>query len=215
MAPDVPEAACPEARVRYIGAAMDRLLLYHDFVSPYCRLALEPTLQVAANAGLEVRPVPFELHPSPAPLPSPGDPALERELAKAGEVARAWGTELGRLASVPRTRKAHESVSYARTQGDAATAEAVLRRLYAALWLDGLDIARLDVLADIGAAAGLDREAMHVALGLDGLEPDVVREQEAAAGAGITGVPVVQLGTAVATGLIPADELQEWIGQNR
>ncbi|NIP78361.1 MAG: hypothetical protein GWM90_03830, partial [Gemmatimonadetes bacterium] len=104
---------------------------------------------------------------------------------------------------------------YAREHGDPDVAEAALRGVYQALWSDGLDIARLDVLADVGEAAGLEREPLHVALGLDDLEAEVAREQEAAAAAGIRGVPAVQLGSVLATGLIPADELLEWIDANR
>lgn len=190
---------------------MDRLLLYHDFVSPYCRLALGPTLDVASRTGLDVRPVPFELNPAPARLPSPDEPGLARELESAREIARSWDADLGTLTAVPRTRKAHETVAYARIHGDGGVAEAVLQGLYEALWSDGRDIARLDVLADIGEAAGLDREPLHVALGLDEMEAEVVREQEAAAGAGISGVPAVQVGSALATGLIAPDELLAWV----
>ena len=93
--------------------------------------------------------------------------------------------------------------------------EAVLRAIYDALWQDGRDISRLDVLADLGGEAGLDREAMHVALGLDELEAEVVREQEAAVAAGLTGVPAVQVRDVVAVGLFPVEELVEWIEENR
>jgi predicted DsbA family dithiol-disulfide isomerase len=194
---------------------MSRLLLYHDFVSPYCRLALGATLEAASRAGLEVRPVPFELHPAPADLPAPDGPELAGQLETASAIAREWGTELGTLSTVPRTRKAHEAVAHARTRGGAGVAELVLRGIYRALWLDGRDIARLDVLSDVGEAAGLEREPLHVALGLNEFEAEVVAEQDAAAAAGITGVPAVQLGGVLATGLLSEDELFSWMDRNR
>lgn len=191
---------------------MDRLLFFHDFASPYCRLALDALDEAADRAGLEVRPVPFELWPAPEPLPSPDEPRLVDELATAVGLAREWGTALRKPPRIPRTRKAHETVAFALKHGGAG---AMLRGLYHALWSEGRDIARIDVLTDVGEAAGLDREALHVSLGLNEFEADVVREQHAAAAAEITGVPAFQIGSVLASGLLPARELLAWIEENR
>ena len=134
------------------------------------------------------------------------------ELDTARTLAEDWGVALRRPPLVPRTRKAHEAVAYAVDHGEAGR---VLRGIYEALWSEGHDISRLDVLADIGEAAGLEREPMHVSLGLDEYEADVVREEHAVAGAEITGVPAVQLGSVLAAGLHPADELVAWLEANR
>ncbi|MFW5947442.1 MAG: DsbA family oxidoreductase [Gemmatimonadota bacterium] len=191
---------------------MTRLLFFHDFASPYCRLALDAVTGAAGRAGLDVRPVPFELWPAPAPIPSPDDARLLNEMETARELAEEWGVPLRKPAVLPRTRKAHEAVAFALARDGAME---VVRRIYDALWAEGRDIARLDVLAEIGEAAGLDREALHVALGTDEFEADVVREQHAAAGAGLEGVPVVQVGHVRASGLLPADDLLAWIEDNR
>jgi predicted DsbA family dithiol-disulfide isomerase len=187
---------------------MDRMLLYHDFTSPYCRLAAQVAAEAARQTGLSLRAVPFELCPAPAPLPDP-DQLLRDELARASAAAADWGLALGSIARVPRTRKAHEAVAYARAHD---VDERVLHGIYRALWEEGRDVSRLDVLADIGEAAGLDREAMHVALGLDEFEPEVMREQEAAAAAGLTGVPAMQVRDVVAMGLFPVAELVDCRG---
>lgn len=190
---------------------MSRLLLFHDFASPFCRLAAQIAPAAAARTGLELRPVPFELRPAPLPLPGPG--ALDaEELETAASLAREWGLDLGEVHRLPRTRKAHEAVAYARTKG---AGEAVLAGLYDALWRDGLDLSRLDVLADVSAAAGLDREAVHVALGVEDLAEEVVQEQGAAAAAGLTGVPALQVRDVVATGLFSLEEMVAWIEENR
>lgn len=191
---------------------MERLLFFHDFASPYCRLALGAVITAAERAGLELRPVPYELWPAPQPLPSPDEPALIDEIETARSLANGWGVTLRPPPLVPRTRKAHEAVAFALAhQG----VRAVIEGIYEALWTDGRDIARIDILTDIGEAAGLDREALHVALGLDEYEADVVREQHAAAGAEIAGVPAFQLGSVLASGLLPADDLLHWIEENR
>lgn len=193
---------------------MDRLLFYHDFVSPFCFLASRITAEAASRTGLSLRPVPFELFPAPAPLPEPDD-LFGEELEVVRGVAVEWGLENMAMRPpprVPRTRKAHEAVTYARTQ---ESDERVLKAIYDALWRDGRDISRLDVLAEVGAATGLDREGMHVALGLDDLAGEVVREQEAAASIDLAGVPAVQVGGVMAVGLLPLEELVEWIQSNR
>lgn len=189
---------------------MNRLLLYHDFASPFSRLGVGVVSEAARRTGMELRPVPFELRPAPVPLE---DAAVDQEeMAAAATVAGEWGVELGALRRLPRTRKAHEAVAYARRH-DAGPA--VLHAIYDALWLEDRDISRLDVLAEIGGAAGLDREALHVALGVDELQDEVVREQRAAAAAGLTGVPAVQVRDVVAVGLFPLDDVVEWIEANR
>lgn len=193
---------------------MSRLLFFHDFASPYCRLALHAVSDAAERAGLEVRPVPYELWPAPDPLPALDAPGLVEELETAGTLADRWGVPFHAPPRIPRTRKAHEAVAFALDRSDPARVMAVMRGIYDAVWERGLDVARLDVLVDIGDAAGLDREALHVALGMDTFEPDVVREEHAALGAEIPGVPAVQLGSVLASGLIPADELVEWIVEN-
>lgn len=190
---------------------MDRLLLYHDFISPFCRLALQVVPEVAHRNGLTVRSVPFELCPPSAPLPEP-DELFGEEMEAARRVADEWGLELGARPRVLRTRKAHEAVAFARREGVGAE---VLTAIYDALWADGRDISRLDVLAEIGGGAGLDGQALHVALGLDEFQGEVEREQEAATVAGLTGVPAVQVGDVMAVGLLPVDELEEWIRANR
>lgn len=189
---------------------MNRLLLYHDFASPFSRLAVGVGAEAARRTGLELRPVPFELRPPPAPLHGP--PVEDEEMEAAAAVAEEWGVQLGTLRRVIRTRKAHEAVAWGRER-DSGTA--LLRGIYDALWLEGQDISRLDVLAEIGGAAGLDREALHVALGVDEFREEVVREQRAAASAGITGVPAMQVRDVVAVGLFPLDEVVEWIEANR
>lgn len=191
---------------------MDSLLFYHDFTSPFSRLAAGISARAAARAGLHIRPIPLELHPPGTPLPRPDSPEIADELRLAMAAADEWELQLGTLPFVPRTGKAHEAVAFARSEGQA---EQVMLEIYEALWGRGEDIARIDVLADTGAAAGLDRDALHVALGTDRLAETVAREQEAAIGAGLTGVPAFQVGDVMAVGLFPVDELLSWIEQNR
>jgi predicted DsbA family dithiol-disulfide isomerase len=204
---------------------LSTLVLYHDFVSPFSRLALLVARDVARETGLALRLVPLELFPPPVPLP-PAPETLGAELEAALPLARALGAELALPARVPRTRKAHEALVHARRQGEGMGQGKGMRQgqgqgesleldlaeaLYDAVWRRGQDIGRLDVLAGLGAEVGLDRGLLHVALGLDTGQQEILAAGVAAAAAGIDGVPTFRLGDDVAVGLFPAAELLEWI----
>ena len=190
--------------------------VYHDFASPLSRLAAAEVVRWAESRWAEsrwaesrgtesrgtrspvVRWVPFELSPPGAPALDPADPAFAAELETARERAAEWGVEVNapRVGAMPRTRKAHEAVAFARRAVEAGEAEPgldtrLVARYYDALWNEGRDIARLDVLVELAGGAGADIEKLYVALGLDDLAAEVVAEQEAAEAAGVPGVPTL------------------------
>ena len=186
---------------------MEMLLLFHDFISPYCRVALDAAREAAEAVEAELRLVPFELVPAPSDLPAAGDPAIMGEIEAAAPIARERGLSLDVPRTLPRTRKAHEAVAFA---GAHELEVPLAAALYQALWRDGADLGRLDVLAELGAGVGLDRDALHVALGLDEHAEVVTRAQRAAEEAGVTGVPTFSLGASTQVGLVRARELVEW-----
>jgi predicted DsbA family dithiol-disulfide isomerase len=186
---------------------MTRLLLYHDFASPFCRVALATARAAMEGTDMTLELVPFELHPDRGPAPSQ-DAAVRGEVEAVQALARAVGVEVVMPPLVPSTGKAHEAVLHARAHGQAVT---LASALYDALWVRGLDIGRIDVLADLGADVGLDRGALHVTLGLDVYRPEIARAQELVAGAGIDSVPAFQVGQERSVGLVPMAELRGWI----
>jgi predicted DsbA family dithiol-disulfide isomerase len=192
--------------------AMPRLLVYHDFASPFSRLGVHAATEAAERTGFRPVPVPFELSPPPGPLGRYDRGPLADELDRARTLAESWGVALDQPARVPRTRKAHEAVAFAAGH---ERDWALMAAIYEALWSDGSDIGRLDVLARLGENVGLDPEALHVALGVDDHEADVARIETAAAAAGVHGVPAYQVGEVMAVGVFPAQELAEWIEENR
>lgn len=185
---------------------MARLTLYHDFTSAFCRVALAVARQTAIRAALELDLAPVELNPAPAPLPNPGD--IESELDAARPLARELDLELRLPPRVSRTRKAHEALAHARRH---ARAVELAEALYDAYWRSGLDIGRIDVIADVGARVGLDRDALHVDLGVDTLEAEVRQALHSAGEAGIDQVPAFRVGDQVLVGLVGVDELQAWV----
>lgn len=88
----------------------------------------------------------------------------------------------------PRTRKAHEAARFARERG---LERSMRDAIYAAYFVQGRDIGRLDVLVELGATLGLDRTELKVVLDIDQLTDAVLRDREAAGRLGITETPAL------------------------
>jgi predicted DsbA family dithiol-disulfide isomerase len=190
---------------------MTTLRFYHDFNSAFCRVGLVAAREAASQAGVAVEPIPFELFPAPVPLPPPR-PALADEVARATALAELYGVPLTLPPAASRTRKAHEAVRHAREEGFEME---LLGALYDAVWRDGADVGRIDVLVALATDVGVEPGGLYVALGLDTHEPDIVRAERSADEAGITGIPAFRIGAAVLAGAVPASDLLAWIAAQR
>ncbi len=168
-----------------------------DVVCPWCYLGkrrLDAAL--AQGGGAEVRWRPYQLDPT---IPAGG---LERKAymrAKFRDEARiadaharltALGAEAGiafdfeAIARSPNTLDAHRLIRFATQAGKA---DEVVERLFAAYFEQGRDIGDRAVLAEIGAAAGLDDVAARLAA--DEGADEVRAEIDSARRMGVEGVP--------------------------
>jgi predicted DsbA family dithiol-disulfide isomerase len=102
---------------------------------------------------------------------------------------RADGVEFAfeRITRTPNTLLAHRLILFAEQQGHA---EAVIRALFEALFVDGRDIGLREELVEIGAAAGLDRTAVASFLAGDLFRSEVLAAHRQAERFGVHGVPV-------------------------
>lgn len=193
---------------------MDRLIVYADYVCPYCYLAETQLERLRHSVRVAVEPAAFELRPPGTALPGPDAEWMRRGWRESVEpLARSLGVEMHYPRISTRTRKAHEAVAHAR-QHDAALA--MHSAIYHAWWRDGRDIGRIDVLMEIAEETGLDGPALKVELDIDKWTDRVVQEEETASQYGIAGVPayVSVAGSAVTgvrTGLQHYDELKDWV----
>lgn len=102
------------------------------------------------------------------------------------------GVRIRARRTLPKTRKAHEAARFARERGS----EVHLRRaIFAAIWEDGRDVGRIDVLTDLAESVGLDGEDLRIALDIDRYEADVEADQELARRLHVPGTPIVYIGT--------------------
>lgn len=176
--------------------------IWSDVVCPWCYVGTARFERAVAETGAPVEVVyrAFELDPN---VPADGPLLTEYLTKKFGDLSRvraanarltSAGADLGiefHWEGMHRrnTFDAHRLLVWAlRTDGPAAQGR-LKRALLQAHFTDGLDVADHEVLADLAAGAGLDREAAAEALA-SGAEADTVRAEEAAAHEnGIAAVP--------------------------
>ncbi|HZD05235.1 MAG TPA: DsbA family protein, partial [Longimicrobiales bacterium] len=139
--------------------------LWFDYVDPVSFLVEVRLRRVEAASGTAaVERLPWEIVPPPEPLLDPDDPAWVGRWRQVERESREEGLELRRAHLVPWTRKAHELVLHA-TGGPAF--DRVHGAVFRAHHVEGRDIGRIDVLADIAEAAGLDAAEIRTVLGVD------------------------------------------------
>lgn len=190
-----------------------------DFVCPWCWIGKRHLDTFANEADIERRWHPYLLHPD---MPAGGVARADFMRTKFGSDERASGLaagvtaaakgagldiDYGRVERVPDTRDAHRLVRWAGGQG---RADAVAEGLFRAYFSEGRDIGDAAVLADIGAAAGMDRVILEALLAGDA-DRDIVNAQaDRARSMGVSGVPTHIFANKVAVvGAQPIEALRQ------
>ena len=156
-----------------------RPLVYFDFVDPLSFLLHEEL------SGSDETWIPFELRPPPTPLTNL---ELDEDLAARWSEARVLSDlPFAPPDLVPWTRKAHELVAHAGEGRGSEIRDAVFR----AYMLDGSDIGRVDVLVEIGRAAGLDLTETKAVLDIDRWDAEVGRLRAEAIALGVRTTPTI------------------------
>ena len=175
-----------------------------DVVCPWCFIGkrnLERALALWDGEGREppqIEWLPFELNPD---LPAEGTdrasyiaqkfggPERAREIyARVSEAGRRAGLDFDfdRIVRQPNTFDAHRLIALA----DAGTQQdALVERLFRGYFLEGCDLTRHDVLADLAAESGLARERCVEVLAGSDQAPRVHAHERWAHGVGVSGVP--------------------------
>jgi predicted DsbA family dithiol-disulfide isomerase len=171
-----------------------------DLVCPWCFLGLvrlDRARAMRPDWPVRVRWRPFFLNPH---LPPEGMDRATYVRRKFGGNAKevyqrieASGRSDGvtfafdRMPRTPNTTLAQRLILFAEQQG---AADGVIRALFRALFQEGRDVGRREVLAAIAEEAGLDREEVSAFLSGDRLTREVIAAHQQAERIGIYGVPV-------------------------
>lgn len=179
---------------------MIRLDIFSDPVCPWCHIGkanLDRALEAHPDHPFRIEWHPFQLNPD---MPRAGvdkhdylaakfgEDRLEQMHLRLKEASRAAGAEIDPSLPKrqPNTLDAHRLIHWAGLEG---RQNAVVAALFRAYWKEGRDIGNAGVLADIAAAAGMDRAVTGRLLDSDA-DADDIRARDADARAkGVTAVP--------------------------
>jgi predicted DsbA family dithiol-disulfide isomerase len=188
------------------GQAADRLVVdvWSDVMCPFCYMGdtlLDQALQKFPHAsGVEVKYHSFLLMPHLSENDAPVDTAEmlaakygiplkqaqemnQQVTERAGQIGLDYHFERAQTVG---TRTAHQLSHFAATQGKQ---HELIQRLFKAYFTDGLNVADHQVLADLAAEVGLDRDAALAALTSGEFADDVEADIQQAHQYGIQGVP--------------------------
>lgn len=191
--------------------------VYHDTVCPWCRIGwahLKRALARWDGEPVTVRHHPFFLNPDTPPEGYDFVPYMTEKFAGRAtlETLFATPTEAGKrvgltfnfdkIGKSPNTLLSHRLIEL--TPGDRR--EQMVEAIYDAYFEHGRDIGDPDVLADIAAECGLDREAIRARLAGDEARADVLGAVMQTQRLGIQGVPFFVLDNTFAfSGAQPPD----------
>lgn len=197
---------------------MIRLDIFSDPVCPWCMIGkanLDQALARMDGQPFAIEWHPFQLNPD---LPREGvdrrayleakfggKMAAAQVYAQIDAAARAAGValDLAAIARTPNTLDAHRLIHWAGLEG---VQQAVVSALFRAYFTEGRDIGAPGVLADIGAAAGMDRAVVTRLLATDAERAEIAARDAHARSRGIDAVPTfIVADTYVLPGAQPPD----------
>lgn len=200
-----------------------------DVVCPWCWIGkrrLEAALAQRGSDNVTVRWHPFQLNPD---LPAEGvdrksylerkfgGPAAARDVyARVSEAGRSEGLsfDFERIARQPNTLDSHRLIAWAQQHQPVAT-DALVERLFAAYFVEGVDLGDRSELVRLAAEAGLDAAAAAQRLASTVGISEVVEADRRTRSMGITGVPFFIFNQRLAvSGAQPAAVLADAIAQS-
>jgi len=128
--------------------------------------------------------------------------------ARFGQVAEAEGLPYGERTHWYNSVPAHEAALWADAHGDG---EAFRRAVYRAYFVNDLNIAQPEVLAELAEGAGLDSGALREALAAGEYRAQVQEQFDYARAVGITGVPAYVAGEYLMVGAQPYDVYRQLV----
>lgn len=180
-----------------------RVDIVSDVVCPWCVIGYHQLAKAARETGidLDVHWQPFELNPNMA---QEGENLREHLAAKYGTTlegsikARARLTEMGAVLGftfnyaddmrMVNTFRAHQLIDWAKDQGRAHDMKLAL---FAAFFTRREDLNNVDVLGDVAASIGLDRETARAMLDSEERAESVREKEQFWTSRGVTGVPAM------------------------
>ena len=176
-----------------------KLVMYSDFICPFCYLGFQVVRKLKPEFDLEVEWRGFQIHPE---WPAEGMPAAEwrtgmdpaaRRAAweRIGAMADAVGLSMKAPALLTNSRLALEAALFAIAAG---AGEPFEERVFRAYFTEGRNIGKMSVLGDLSAEVGLDRDELNLALESNRYSERLRETTHEAHERGVSGVPTFFVG---------------------
>jgi predicted DsbA family dithiol-disulfide isomerase len=202
----------------------DPLVVYSDFVCPFCYLgktALEQYREDAADPpAVEWRPFDLRSHkrgPDGAIDWDAPDGKDEDYFAEVREnvdrLRERYDAEMLSFDEIPEDVDSWNAqlVALAVRRGESDALGRLNDALFEALWIDGRDIGDPEVLRDVAEAVGLDPTLVDETFADETLEADLREAFEDAQRAGVSAVPTFVYGEYAARGAVPPAQLRRLV----
>lgn len=191
-----------------------KILVYSDYVCPYCLLAKKPLDEAIKEKEVEVEWMPFELRPYPTPTLRPEGEYLQRVWTQSVyPMAERMGVpiKLPKVSPQPYTHLAFEGYQFAREKDKG---QEYNERILKAFFQEEQDIGDIDVLTTLAGEVGLDEKEYREAL-----ESRKYKEahqkalQHAYEESQISAVPTFVIGETVLQGAYPKEMIEKVIAE--
>ena len=164
------------------------LRFFFDAVDPLSFATHRALGSVEEHREVRAVRIPIETYPADAPLTETQDSFWRPRWAEGERIAEEMGFSLVRPDLVPRSSKAHELILHAE---ESDLGRPALDAIFAAYFLDGHDIGRIDVLVDIAQSVGLDLTESKAVLDVDRYGAEILGAHQQALAAGVTSAPAL------------------------
>ncbi len=183
-----------------------KVIVYSDYICPFCHIGFHRLEELKKHFPLDVEVRPFELHPE---TPKEGlgydelpfDPAyLAMALENVKQLAAEANIKFNVPSRMPNSRLAQSIAEFAKKKGMFDAYHALVFEKY---WIEDKDIGNLDVLLDLAASVGLDKDEIRAYLKSDEPKKILHKHFADARKLGITGVPWFSIGRTIISGSQP------------
>lgn len=187
-----------------------KILLYYDYICPFCFLATERVLSLATEFGLEAEWVGVEIHPE-YPAEGKRRRKTERTLrtSKSLENAAAEaGVEIRLPGFVTNSRLCLEGAEFAKEKNRFMEFH---KACYAAYFGEGKNIGLLETVLEAGERTGLCPEELSESLRKRSFSENIEKNMESAREKMVFGVPTLYLGELRVHGIQPVESYRKLI----
>ena len=189
-----------------------KILLYYDYICPFCFLATERVLGLAREFGLEAEWVGVEIHPE---YPAEGKRRRKTERTiriseTLGNVAAEAGVEIRLPGFVTNSRLCLEGAEFAKEENRFMEFH---KACYAAYFREGKNIGLLETVLEAGERAGLCPEELSESLRKRNFSERIEKNMESARENEVFGVPTLYLGGLRIHGIQPVESYRKLIAK--